>query len=691
MNKQLILAIFALLITSTHQLYAQQIIFSTNPETGAISSLKIAKDGRSMNWLVATDGTQYSSVTRKYGWGLGYFTETVNGIRTSRSWEIPVLNKNCGKQLSYRTGDLQVDVRRSLTGNDLIEEYIFTNRGKRTVSVSDLGIYTPFNDNYPNAETCITSRTHAHIWDGGNAAYINATQMGANAPHLGLILLEGAIDHYEIWDRDMQKSMSNTRGIIAMMMPEMTLKSGEKTSVKWRIFTHSGWADFHNKILEMGNIIAQCNQYTFQKGEKAYVEIQGNENLLKNCTVTKNGKPVPVSKLGERWVVETTMDEPGKVQFEINYGKGKRTHIDCMVFSNYESLIAKRANFIIDHQQLNNSSDPRDGAYMVYDNETDKIFMNTTGSVSPADRNEGAERLGMGAFLAKQYLVTKDQKIRESLMKYVKFVRSKLQDKDYTTWSSVKRDSRNRAYNYTWVAEFYFLMYKVSGDPQYATDGFKTMKSMYSNFGHGFYSIGTPVRLGLNVLKDAGMHDEYKSLLADYLKIGDTYIANGLFYPISEVNYEQSIVAPSIQLLCELYLETGVQKYLVEAKRQMPVLEAFAGFQPSYHMNEIGIRHWDGYWFGKYEFWGDTFPHYWSAITAAAYHYYYQCTQDKSYQQRAENIVRNNLSLFSEEGRGYCAYLYPQRVNGKKAGFYDPYANDQDWALGFYYLVNLEL
>lgn len=205
MNKQLILAILIVLTYLTQQLYAQQIIFRTNPETGAISSLKIAHDHRSMNWLIATDGTQYSSVTRKYGWGLGYFTETVNGIRTSRTWELPVLNKNAGKQLSYRAGNLQVDVKRSMTGNDLIEEFVFTNRGKHTVTISDIGIYTPFNDNYPNAETCITSRTHAHIWDGGNAAYINATHMGANAPHLGLVVLDGAIDHYEIWDRDMQK------------------------------------------------------------------------------------------------------------------------------------------------------------------------------------------------------------------------------------------------------------------------------------------------------------------------------------------------------------------------------------------------------------------------------------------------------------------------------------------------------
>lgn len=46
-------------------------------------------------------------------------------------------------------------------------------------------------------------------------------------------------------------------------------------------------------------------------------------------------------------------------------------------------------------------------------------------------------------------------------------------------------------------------------------------------------------------------------------------------------------------------METGIQKYLDGAKQQMPALEAFNGNQPSYHLNEIAIRHWDGYWFGN--------------------------------------------------------------------------------------------
>ena len=32
--------------------------------------------------------------------------------------------------------------------------------------------------------------------------------------------------------------------------------------------------------------------------------------------------------------------------------------------------------------------------------------------------------------------------------------------------------------------------------------------------------------------------------------------------------------------------------------------------------------------------------------------------------------------------------MYPYKINGIKAQFYDPYANDQDWALVYYLLVN---
>ena len=658
-----------------------------NSSTGAISELKIKGDERDMNWLVKVDGTQYAWVKENYGWGLGYFTITKGRESIKREWKTPVNISADGMDVMYRENDICVQVRRKLVQGDLIEGYTFTNKGTEPVSLYDIGIYTPFNDNYPDAQQCINSRDHTHIRKGGSAAYVNAIRMGTFTPHLGLVVTNGAIRNYEIWERGRKKANSQTRGIIALDLPDLLLKPGESYSLEWHVFAHNGNDDFRHKLLEKGSVLVSCNKYVFEKGETARVECRSLEPL-EACTAKMNGVPVPVKQEGNLCFVEVPMEQAGEVRFDFYYNGNKQTHADCLVISNTADLIRKRVDFIRTRQQMNNPSDLRDGAYMVYDNEGDSIYLNDTPNCNPVDRDEGAERLGMGVLLAKQYLLTKDPELKQSLLRYANFVRRKLQTDNYVTYSSVDQKNRNRGYNYMWVAELYFQMYKVTGDKQFVTDGYKTLKSMFQQFGYGFYAIGIPVRLGLQSLKEAGMKKEYTDLRNDFIKTGDVFVKNGLNYPAHEVNYEQSIVAPAIQFLAQLYLETDSQKYLDEVKRQMPVLEAFNGFQPSYHLNEVAIRHWDGHWFGKRELFGDTFPHYWSTITGAVYYYYALCTGDSSYQKRAENVVRNNLCLFFEDGKASCAYMYPYKIDGVKAEFYDPYANDQDWALVYYLLVN---
>ena len=129
---------------------------------------------------------------------------------------------------------------------------------------------------------------------------------------------------------------------------------------------------------------------------------------------------------------------------------------------------------------------------------------------------------------------------------------------------------------------------------------------------------------------------------------------------------------------------TGDEKYLKGDESQLPLLESFGGKQPSFHLYDIAIRHWDGYWFGKDRIWGDTFPHYWSTLSGIAFRLYAKATGKQEYAERALKIIRNNLCLFTEDGRGSCAFIYPNKVNGQKAHLYDPFANDQDWAMVFW-------
>lgn len=666
--------------------YSQKIEYTVNPQTQAIRQITIQGDTNGMNWLLDTSGKQYPWVTDRYGWGLGYFTINDGGTTRQAKWTVP--QSVSADKVVYRVEDVEITVNRASQGEDMVEVYTFKNVGKIKASLSDIGIYMPFNDNYPDAETCVNARANAHVWDlGHDAAYVNVLQMGGKAPHLGVMLQEGAIDGYEISEKGMKTGGSNFRGVISLSPRDMTLSPGESRRLSLRIFSHQGGADFYDQLLKRKGVYVECDKYVIEKGSDVKVSFYAGTDVG-TVSVTSGGVRKECVRNGNRWTAEMPLTRLGENLLEFEYGNGKKTYAFCLVVSDERQLMEQRARFIVARQQMKDKSDARYGAYMVYDCEGDNLFLNDVETVSYHDRDEGAERLGMGVFLAKQYLLTKDENLKESLLEYASFVRNRLQDDDFNTWSTVDHKGRNRAYNYPWVANLYFYMYKITRDVKYARYGYETMQAMFRHFGYGFYAIDIPVSVGLSVLKEANLTAEHQKLRSDYLRIGETYLKNGTSYPKHEVNYEQSIVAPAVMVLSQLYLETKDTRYLDEARRQMKLLNAFAGLQPSFHLNDIAVRHWDGYWFGKREMWGDVFPHYWSALSAAAYYYYYVCTGDEAYNLKAKNIVRNNLCLFFENGEASCAYLYPKKVNGKDARFYDPFANDQDWALVYYILVN---
>ena len=305
------------------------------------------------------------------------------------------------------------------------------------------------------------------------------------------------------------------------------------------------------------------------------------------------------------------------------------------------------------------------------------------------DADEGRERVGMGLLLAKWCTLHPDARLRGALVRYAAFVRRELQTADYTTYSQTGRRGYHRGYNYPWVADFYFHMYDLTGDARYAADGYGTLCAFFRHFGYGFYAIDIPVLESMKALERAGMSAERDTLLAHYRRTAARFAKTGPLFPRHEVNYEQSIVAPAVAFMAEMYLQTADTACLAYVRRLMPALEAFAGSQPAYNLNGIAIRHWDGYWFGKRRIYGDTFPHYWSVLTGNVFELYGRITKDPAWLKRAEDSRRGVLGLIFPDGRASCACVFPHTVNGVRGEFFDEYANDQDWGL-YYYLRDAE-
>ena len=112
--------------------------------------------------------------------------------------------------------------------------------------------------------------------------------------------------------------------------------------------------------------------------------------------------------------------------------------------------------------------------------------------------------------------------------------------------------------------------------------------------------------------------------------------------------------------------------YIREAKRHLECLERFSGMQPDYHLNEIAIRFWDDYWFGKNRTKGDTLPHHLSVLTARAYIAYSLLSGEKKWMDKAEECLRNCMCLIGDNVRIMQVFLKFNSVSmhiSKEVGF----------------------
>ena len=371
---------------------------------------------------------------------------------------------------------------------------------------------------------------------------------------------------------------------------------------------------------------------------------------------------------------------------------GRLEKLVALVTPKPEDLLRARAEFLMDKKQLLDLKSPHDGSFPVLDLDTGKFVFDGN-----PDHNSSRERLGSGVFIGLMWLRTPDGEFRDrlkaSFLRFYTFLNREIQNSDGVVADDVKYFARIRLYNYPWAAHAHLCAWHMTRDKACLQRLMANLRDLYGKRkGAHFYVICQPISETLSVLKEADMAAEYQEALAMFKSHADTIVKTGINIPRHEVAYEQSIMGPALQIIAETALVTGDTNYLASAEAFRPMLEAFGGQQPHYRLYDIGIRHWDGFWFGKPRqggrLYGDVMPHYWSTITAEAFRFYAAVDKRPEYFDRARQILLANFSQYDANGAGHCAYLYPRSVNGTLGQYQDPYDNDQDWTLVHYLLLD---
>lgn len=649
---------------------------SFNEKSGLMEKISLCNDKDNMNWI--SDSGFWGKIHHRTNvW--------VKDGLTRAKMELKSFEETlCSSKAVFSNGFVEVTMISRFEGESLVQEFKIKNISETVLFLNEnnFAIEIPFNDKYTYADDCLVHRCNTHIWCGGNTTYVDALKMGVSENNLGLVVTKGSFKNYSV----LECCTSNARGRFLLNLEQTEILNGEEFVVEWKLFSHTGKEDFMKKAVEIGGAIEiKAEHFTVFKGEKIKFVARTKEKVEKVRVFCKN-KEIEYSLCNEEVLVEYCPEKEGeyRVFVEIN---GKKTWADFVVKVDFETLVKNRINYIVDKQQYNKENSPLYGAYLIYDTKQEHPIFEDEFS----DHNASRERIGMALLICKYLQKKRNEKFYNSLMKYMDFLKREFYDEETgTVYNTIgKNPNLIRLYNAPWVGTLFMEMYKLTGEESYLDEILKLYKKYYETGGSKFYPNAVSIRETANVFLQAGRKDDYKKIVGMFKIHVDNMVKNKTSYPPHEVNYEQTIVTPATTLISEFSDISKDKKYTDEAKCHVEILERFSGHQPSFHLYEIPIRYWDDFWFGKFMTNGDTFPHYWSCLSARSFNDYYRVTKEKRYLKMAEECMRNCMCLFTDDGKGSAAYLYPFRLGETFGEIYDEWANDQDFAL--YYALETGL
>jgi len=652
---------------------------------GGLKSLCLQNDPDRMNW-----------VEGRMTWGL---MQSLTGF--DDYFPIPfkslVLEQNRAVSV-YEDVDTVLTVTRTMSDDVLHEEYTLTNHRNTVLFYNrgDLGIYTTFNDNYTDAETCMKQRCHTHIWCGEQVSYVRTLKMGLAENNVGLVLRKGALDGYSV--ERLAAEGSNDRGDFIMHPSPVILEPGESMTVAWDIFMYPG-DEFEKSVLTRfpEAIMISARHDTVFAGEPFELTAEAGAEI-KTVEVSCDGHAVPYRIAGRTILVNMVPEKTGLHVFRFTVN-GITTVARYYCVRKFAEMVKDRIHFIIRNQQYHKPGSALDGAYLIYDNEDKRCYFHKY----LVDRNACRERVGMGLLMTRYLQTHDDPEVRASLEKFEAFVRREFFDENTgEVYNTIGKEPQHlRLYNAPWMITFWLEMFRLKKDQLYLDFICKTMEYYYRSGGSHFYPNGATFAEVIPILRENGYGEAAERLLRLCREHVDTIVRNSTNYPKHEVSFEQTIVSPAVAITASYYQVDPVPEFLEDASKHVKILERFNGRQPDHRLNEIPIRHWDDYWFGKSQLFGDTFPHYWSVLSARAFMMYYDISGDAEYLDKARRCLRNTLCLFADDGTASCAYVYPYSVrmvgaDGKcgarvRGEFNDEWANDQDFALYFILRLGTEL
>ncbi len=659
-----------------------KIFVSFDDQTGVTNAICNPNDPFHMNWVL--ENSDWSSVDN---FEVCNVSAIENGI------------KICCENEKWA---LQCAVEKTVKNGEYIENYCFTNhaRSEFFFTRDHVGIHFPYNCTFEKKENMHENSCVTHVWCGGDITWMYSAKPSGDPSYLVCNAVQGRFADYSIsYDVSRVRSGASYRGDI-VLHPEDFVLAPEQSMTFSLVFCFSDRAPDQGELSERHRMSLCADRYSAFVGQPIHCHFASLDEW-DQLDIRCDGENVGYEKRGNEAVWSLCFQTPGEKNVLLSVN-GKQTWMKVNILRALDDMLIKRAEFITQKQQYHKDGSCLDGAYLIYDRKTGRQYYNERFT----DHNACRERLSMGVVVAQALQKKFDADMMQSLIKHRQFIEREVFDVDTATvCDEVGKDKqRNRAYNYPWAAVYYLEWYHLTGEVTCLEYAARIMIAYYEG-ASGKRQESPCIRIHeiCQMLEKQGLCELRERMLSCLYAHADRIIQNGSLCFSEEVSCTQFMFNGKINILCQAYFLSGDEKYLEYVPALIEKSNAFCGQQPDFHVNNIAVRYWDLYWFGKTKIYGDSMPQWLSALSGETYDFLYQTGFGEQFKHRSEAVLMNNLCVYFEDGFASAGYLVPYKVHqyssdetyqnpSMKPGMayghiYDDYANDQDWAM--YYAVKM--
>ncbi len=613
-----------------------------------------------------------------------------------------VMNAEDGIDVYSENQSLELCVNKRVKNGIYTECYCITNNNcsEYFFTKDNLGIHFPYNCTFENKTNLHNNSCITHVWCGGDGAWMYSAKPSGIKPYLVCNIVKGGIADYSIsYDVSRVKVGASYRGDIVLHPGDIVVAPGESITLSF-VFRFDNIAPDEGILNEFSRMKIIANKYSAFIDEAVECEFDSLD-CWDDLKIVCEDKEIKYTKFGNKAKWTHSFKTPGERTIYLSVN-GKLLWLKINILLPLDEIVIKRAEFITTKQQYHRSGSCLDGAYLIYDRDTDKLYYDECFQ----DNNACRERLSMGVVVAQALQKRYDETMMKSLIKHRRFIEREIFDKDTATvYNGVNRDDKwKRAYNYPWMAVYYLEWYLLTKEKECLEISARTMVSYYEKVRGGEQESPCIRTYEIcELLQAEGLHELRERLIHHTLVHAERIIRDGSKCFSEEVKCTQFMFNGKVNILCQAYMLSGDKKYLEMAPGFIEKSNAFFARQPDYHVNMNAVRYWDLYWFGKSKTYGDTMPQWLCALSAETYDFLYKCGFESAYREYAEAVVKNNLCVYFENGFASAGYLVPYKVMqySSVAGYenahmrpgvasghkYDSFANDQDWAL--YYAIKI--